>query len=267
MKGPTELESGSLAVPVVYTEPDSEETLDLQTKGSCAKSALEGKRVLQLWRAESQWYPSDVLDGVHLKFVGGLYDVVNVVPRGTGSTLPFFCYQDKEERVTNFRAAVATNASDTSHGEVWTEVKNKADACAYAQNNIGVLIGTAFTARGIMNTLEQDGKQRWWGHYYGTLLGSTLVAMSPDKIDKAVLDGVMNAHDYYHIGDITKRYEFSVTIFGANNALAAFAHFTAVMVGRSGKDNSDEIERSKDELYIDGVVGTDLSEAKHKPPV
>ena len=69
MKGPTELESGSLAVPVVYTEPDSEETLDLQTKGSCAKSALEGKRVLQLWRAESQWYPSDVLDGVHLKCV------------------------------------------------------------------------------------------------------------------------------------------------------------------------------------------------------
>lgn len=64
------------------------------------------------------------------------------------------------------RAAVATNAYDTSYGEVWAEVKNKADACAHAQNNTGVLVGTAFTARDIMNvvnTLEQDGKLRWWG--------------------------------------------------------------------------------------------------------
>lgn len=37
------------------------------------------------------------------------------------------------------------------------------------------------------------------GQSYGTLLGSTLIAMFPDKIDKAVLDGVINAHEYYHM--------------------------------------------------------------------
>ena len=144
--------------------------------------------------------------------------------RGTGNTLPFSCYEDEKERVvSHLRAPFATNASDTSLGEVWAEVNNRADACAHAQNKTGTLIGTAFTARDVMNVvdaLEEDGKLRWWGKQqplakdlnqalltdgiylgmsYGTLLGSTIIAMFPDKIDKAVLDGVINAHEYYHM--------------------------------------------------------------------
>ena len=34
---------------------------------------------------------------------------------------------------------------------------------------------------------------------YGTLLGSTLIAMFPDKVDRALLDGVINAHEYYDV--------------------------------------------------------------------
>lgn len=67
---------------------------------------------------------------------------------------------------SNLRAPVATNASDVSLGEVWAEVKNKADACTHAQSETGALVGTAFTARDIMNVvdaLEEDGKLRLWG--------------------------------------------------------------------------------------------------------
>jgi pimeloyl-ACP methyl ester carboxylesterase len=36
------------------------------------------------------------------------------------------------------------------------------------------------------------------GFSYGTLLGATTAAMFPDRIDKMVFDGVVNAHNYYH---------------------------------------------------------------------
>ena len=32
----------------------------------------------------------------------------------------------------------------------------------------------------------------------GTTLGATAAALFPDKVDKVILDGVMNAHEYYH---------------------------------------------------------------------
>ena len=33
---------------------------------------------------------------------------------------------------------------------------------------------------------------------YGSLLGATVAAMFPDRMDRLVLDGVVNAHNYYH---------------------------------------------------------------------
>lgn len=87
--------------------------------------------------------------------------------RGTGNTLPFSCFEDEQERIAAaLRAPFATKASDTALGQVWAEAKNRADACAHAQNETGSLIGTAFTARDIMqvvDALEEDGKLRWWG--------------------------------------------------------------------------------------------------------
>ena len=36
------------------------------------------------------------------------------------------------------------------------------------------------------------------GLSYGTTLGATVAAMFPDRMDKVLLDGVMNVHEYYH---------------------------------------------------------------------
>ncbi|KAE8342090.1 hypothetical protein BDV24DRAFT_173957 [Aspergillus arachidicola] len=205
VNGTTELDCGSLAVPLDYTEPDSGETLNLEILRAPAPNQPSKGSVFVNFGGPgaSGVAEMSLLGSVLSIFVGGSYDVVNVVPRGTGNTLPFSCYEDEEERLASgLRAPFATNASDTALGEVWAEAKNRADACVHAQNETGSLIGTAFTARDIMNVvdaLEEDGKLRWWGQSYGTLLGSTLIAMFPDKIDKAVLDGVINAHEYYHI--------------------------------------------------------------------
>ncbi|KAF9888919.1 hypothetical protein FE257_008088 [Aspergillus nanangensis] len=205
INGTTPLECGSLTVPLDYTEPDNGETLDLEILRAPAPNQPSKGSVFVNFGGPgaSGKIEMSAMGSVLSVFVGGSYDLVNVVPRGTGNTLPFSCYEDQQERIaSHLRLPVATNASDTALGEVWAEVKNKADACFHAQNKTGSLIGTAFTARDIMNVvdaLEEDGKLRWWGQSYGTLLGSTLIAMFPDQIDKAVLDGVMNAHEYYRI--------------------------------------------------------------------
>ena len=49
----------------------------------------------------------------------------------------------------------------------------------------------------IVDALNEDGLLRYWGFSYGTVLGATVAAMFPDRMDKVVLDGVVNPHSYY----------------------------------------------------------------------
>lgn len=36
------------------------------------------------------------------------------------------------------------------------------------------------------------------GISYGSILGMTAAAMFPDRVDRMYLDGISNAHEYYH---------------------------------------------------------------------
>lgn len=81
----------------------------------------------------------------------------------------------------------------------YTEQGDFCGATEYKQ--LGELIGTAFVARdikAIFDALDEDGYIRYWGSSYGTVLGATLAAMFPDKIDRMVLDGNINPTEYYH---------------------------------------------------------------------
>ncbi|KAL8647820.1 MAG: hypothetical protein Q9226_006274 [Calogaya cf. arnoldii] len=49
----------------------------------------------------------------------------------------------------------------------------------------------------IVDALDEDRLLRYWGFSYGTALGATVAAMFPDRMDKVVLDGCLNPHDYY----------------------------------------------------------------------
>ncbi|KAK8124076.1 TAP-like protein-domain-containing protein [Apiospora kogelbergensis] len=170
---------GNVSVPLDYTDKGSNESI-----------------VLQLVRVSAVAGP---LQGV----TGGEHDLVAFDPRGTGTTIPFSCYENATAALPNQLQYpdIGANSSDTALGTVWARATLTDSVCAGAPGNkTGELIGTAFVARdfiSVVDALKEDGMLRYWGISYGSLLGATIASMFPERIDKLIIDGVLNAHEYY----------------------------------------------------------------------
>lgn len=89
------------------------------------------------------------------------------ISRGTGTNLPFSCYDSPEER--NLAARLrpsAGNASDVALGTIWAASETIANRCYQRNNQTARLLGTAFTARDIISVVDalgEDGLVRYWG--------------------------------------------------------------------------------------------------------
>ncbi|GME62222.1 tap domain-containing protein [Neofusicoccum parvum] len=144
-----------------------------------------------------------------MNLTGGQFDLVAFNPRGTGNTIPFSCVGGKSswEEWKRLNPMNAGNATDTALGETWAFSKNYVDTCKSNPNatSIGDKIGTTYVARDLLSVVDalgEDGLLRYWGTSYGTTLGATAAAMFPERIDRLLIDSVMNIHDYWHYHDI-----------------------------------------------------------------
>ncbi|KAK5125923.1 hypothetical protein LTR85_011278 [Meristemomyces frigidus] len=127
------------------------------------------------------------------------------------------------------------DTSDTSFDNLWASKRAIAEGCSKraAEKGIGKHMSTVPVARDIVEIFERHGEWRaaeaqrllrsmpadiprqekaiavdrtaynpgqemvqYWGISYGTILGATLSAMFPERIRRAVLDGVADGHDY-----------------------------------------------------------------------
>lgn len=149
-------------------------------------------------------------------------DELTIIRGSTLDTLPFSCFATPRDQKDWESANIAWpwNSSDTRLGENWAIAKVYTDICAKNTNatTSGAYIGTAYTARDYMSVIDalgEDGLLRYWGKTrnpdtvlvadarlpgmsYGTVLGATIAAMFPDRIDRMILDSVVNIHDYWH---------------------------------------------------------------------
>ncbi|GAB7353862.1 hypothetical protein MBLNU459_g4221t2 [Dothideomycetes sp. NU459] len=76
----------------------------------------------------------------------------------------------------------------------WVEKQGKAAAVKSNSNT------EQETAQAIMTRtrwVRGGTRLKYWGNSYGTILGQTFAAMFPDRIDRVILDGVCDSHDYY----------------------------------------------------------------------
>ncbi|KAK5175454.1 uncharacterized protein LTR77_000593 [Saxophila tyrrhenica] len=132
------------------------------------------------------------------------------------------------------------DTSDIAFDNVWASKRAMAEGCSkrWAEEGLAKHMDTAPVARDIVEIFERHGEWRekeakwllslpeaasyseadreemaartkykpgkemvqYWGFSYGTILGSHLATMYPDRIHRAVLDGVADSHDYMAAG-------------------------------------------------------------------
>ncbi|OAQ72013.1 peptidase S33, tripeptidyl-peptidase [Pochonia chlamydosporia 170] len=184
------VDCGYLELPLDYTDLESNSTLNLALlRVPAATQPAKGSIILNF-------------GGPGVPGRESLASAGQLLQIGTGTTLPFRCLEGSYELGSFVSSQVLPDITQKDAlGRLWARGTIDANICARRRNDTGRLLGTAFVARDVVEiakSLGEDDMVRYWGFSYGTTLGATLVAMFPEKVDKVILDGVQNPHQYYH---------------------------------------------------------------------
>ncbi|EEU34243.1 uncharacterized protein NECHADRAFT_85518 [Fusarium vanettenii 77-13-4] len=178
-----------LKVPLDYTDPDNkkEVALDL-TKIEALKKPSKGSILVNFGgpgEPARGSFASNQIAVMLLGLTGGEYDLIGFDPRGHCSETA--------------RQNTVAGSFPLARGQNWAASGIFAETRALKQNKTGQFLGTSFVARDMMqivDALDEDGMLRYWGISYGTYLGAVAANMFPDKIDKMMLDAVVNPFDW-----------------------------------------------------------------------
>ncbi|KIY71878.1 alpha/beta-hydrolase [Cylindrobasidium torrendii FP15055 ss-10] len=133
---------------------------------------------------------------------GTSFDIISFDPRGTGRTTPSVSFYKSDSEATEWITQAIVNTTvepeilqtvwDRSHG-LGSLIKDN------DQQDVIPYVTTDNTARDMLSIVEAMGfeKLQYYGRSYGTLLGATFAAMFPDKIERMILDGVLEGDAYY----------------------------------------------------------------------
>lgn len=145
---------------------------------------------------------------------GSQYNFVSFDPRGVNhSDLGFDCFSGNEEARSTFnrlhRTGI-TNISTTSLEEQYYSSSIYGEWCNDAVEKgspHGYYVTTPAVAQDLLTFIEAEAEaagqspseSRLWyyGISYGTVVGTTFASMFPNRIQRMVLDGILNAEDYY----------------------------------------------------------------------
>lgn len=167
------------------------------------------------------------------------FDIISFDPRGVNNTRPTFtCFPNYIERLIfelETQAYGVFDSSETAFTNYWTQIRTEADICSKRaiEEDIAEHMSTSNVVKDIVAIIERHGEWRekearnllrlsdnsdlsdsikyhpgkelvqYMGFSYGTVLGATLADMFPDRVKRAVLDGVVDSFDYYQGGWLT----------------------------------------------------------------
>ncbi|KXJ88472.1 TAP-like protein-domain-containing protein [Microdochium bolleyi] len=199
------VQCGKLSVPLDWSGKASDKTIELELiKWPAAKQPAPKGSILLNFGGPGGDGLNNFIGNVPLQapIIGDEHDLISWDPRGTRNTIPVICLEspplnpDLLTYMTDWH-----NASDTTPAQLWAESSVLAQLCKAKLQEIGPYVGMASVSRDMMaivDALGEDGLLRYWGISGGTALGATVAAMFPERMDKVILDGVMNVHQYYN---------------------------------------------------------------------
>ncbi|KAF3034363.1 hypothetical protein E8E11_001306 [Didymella keratinophila] len=212
------LQCATIMVPKDWKDPASMEMkLRLVRHPAASENALGDRSVIINPGGPGASGIETVIDGgsMYQGVIGDDFHIIGFDPRGVGLTIPYKCVDTAEttqpaDTKSGDSTSEDTNSETTKAARAIAEVEDQTgtfqDYTAYGKycdktEVDGKLVGTAYVARdvkAIAESLGEDGLIRYMGYSYGTLLGATIAAMFPKNVDRIVLDGNVNAQDYYY---------------------------------------------------------------------
>ncbi|KAI9327210.1 alpha/beta hydrolase fold-domain-containing protein [Obelidium mucronatum] len=137
------------------------------------------------------------------ELTGGRHDILGFDPRGIGESVPITCFKTANHHAQFDVMASGVNPPDTLGSttlvssyaavqEAW------AKSCAKWAGDILPHMGTTQVARDMDEIRKALGDDvlNYYGFSYGTMLGTVYVSMFPDRVGRAIIDGVMNPLTY-----------------------------------------------------------------------
>ncbi|KAK1218736.1 hypothetical protein PQX77_018561 [Marasmius sp. AFHP31] len=149
--------------------------------------------------------------------LGPEYDLVGFDPRGVQRSTPRIeFYKSRVERVLVHRPATEMNESSTDVGNFWASNKIMGSLAAQRDKDKNILahMNTEHSARDMLTITEAHGREKlqYWGLSYGSVLGYTFAALFPDKVERLIIDGVVDIEDYYRTNWFTGTKDSAKTI-------------------------------------------------------
>ncbi|KAL3487223.1 hypothetical protein BJX62DRAFT_228207 [Aspergillus germanicus] len=156
--------------------------------------------------------------GVDLtQIVQGQHNIVGFDPRGVGRSGPVVdCWPDYPEGRAQFEQVYYPYISNATFGKACTPNFG-------GSNGTAAYVSTPAVARDMLSYLRaeqaatgrNDTKLWYYGLSYGTVLGVTFAHLFPDEVGRMILNGVVDAEDYYDLG-------WKSNLYDADKAINSF---------------------------------------------
>ncbi|KAJ7269774.1 TAP-like protein-domain-containing protein [Mycena rebaudengoi] len=135
------------------------------------------------------------------KIVGPEFDIVSFDPRGVARSTPRISLfaTPVERALWGSRAKRELNGSSDALARHWARAQINGRLAEEQMGKYLAHINTDNTARDMLRIVEAHGREKlqYWGFSYGSVLGATFAAMFPDKVERLVIDGVVDAENYF----------------------------------------------------------------------
>lgn len=157
------------------------------------------------------------------QILGPNYNLIGFDPRGVNNSGPTVdCFPNDPNARSIFKDLFFSDTSNSSSNSLEkqyyaADLFGQWCSESFRKNASGQYVGTPAVAKDMLSYVkaeqsaagkaEEDAKLWYYAVSYGTALGSTFAALFPNNVGRLVLDGVLDAQDYYNLGWKTNLYQ------------------------------------------------------------